>query len=137
MFFDRSLSGLLNEIDLAIQRVEPLTTYMPRSVLQLIVETASERRIPPAFPTIAVAFVNLIGLPESVDDALPQETADLVNCFSDAFSLINGVVELKGGILQKVTYHSIGSEILIHFGSLIQTPAIPDGPLKPCAAFGM
>ena len=123
MFFDRSVPGLLNEIDIAIQRVEPLTAYMPRSVLQLIVETASERCIPPAFPTVAVAFVNLIGLPESVDDALPNETADLVNCFSDAFSLINGVVELKGGILQKVTYHSIGSEILIHFGVLNPDPS--------------
>jgi class 3 adenylate cyclase len=118
MFFDRSVPALMKEIDTAIQRVEPLSSYMPRSVLQLIVDTASERRIPPAFPTIAVAFVNLMGLPESVDDALPEETADLVACFSNAFSLINGVVELKGGILQKVTYHSIGSEILIHFGVL-------------------
>lgn len=123
MFFDRSIPGLLKEIETAIQRVEPLTTYMPRSVLQLMVETAAERRIAPAFPTIAVAFVNLIGLPESVDDALPDETADLVQCFSDAFSLINGVVELKGGILQKVTYHSIGSEILIHFGVLNPDPS--------------
>ncbi|HEY9888749.1 MAG TPA: adenylate/guanylate cyclase domain-containing protein, partial [Candidatus Obscuribacterales bacterium] len=118
MFFDRSIPGLVKEIDTAIQRVEPLTSYMPRSVLQLMVDTASDRRIPPAFPTVAVAFVNLMGLPEAVDDALPAETAALVQCFSHAFSLINGVVELKGGILQKVTYHSIGSEILIHFGVL-------------------
>ncbi|NER84566.1 MAG: adenylate/guanylate cyclase domain-containing protein, partial [Leptolyngbya sp. SIO1D8] len=118
MLFDRSVSGLISEIKSAIAMVEPLASYMPPSVLQLIVQTASERRIPPAFPTIAVAFVNLIGLPESVDDALPEETAALVACFSDAFSLINGIVELKGGILQKVTYHSIGSEMLIHFGVL-------------------
>jgi class 3 adenylate cyclase len=125
MFFDRSLESLLNEIGMAIERVETLTTYMPPSVLQLIINTAAERRIPPAFPTIAVAFVNLIGLPESVDDALPEETADVVECFSNAFSLINGVVELKGGILQKVTYHSMGSEILIHFGVLNPDPSDP------------
>jgi adenylate cyclase len=118
MFFDRTVSGLLAEIDTVLQRVEPLASYMPRSVLQLIVDTASERRIPPAFPTIAVAFVNLMGLPESVDEALPEETEAIVDCFSQAFSLINGIVELKGGILQKVTYHSIGSEMLIHFGVL-------------------
>lgn len=125
MLFDRSIPGLLSEIKSAIGMVEPLASYMPRSVLQLIVETASERRIPPAFPTIAVAFVNLIGLPESVDNTRPKETTDLVNCFSDAFSLINGVVELKGGILQKVTYHSIGSEMLIHFGVLNPDPSDP------------
>jgi len=125
MLFDRSVSGLVSEIRAAIDMVEPLASYMPRSVMQLIIETASERRIPPAFPTIAVAFVNLIGLPESVDDALPEETAALVACFSDAFSLINGVVELKGGILQKVTYHSIGSEMLIHFGVLNPDPSDP------------
>ena len=131
MLFDRSVSGLLSEIKAAIDMVEPLASYMPRSVLQLIVETASERRIPPAFPTIAVAFVNLIGLPEAVDDALPEETAALVSCFSNAFSLINGVVELKGGILQKVTYHSIGSEMLIHFGVLNPDPS---DPLRAAAA---
>lgn len=125
MFFDHSVPGLLREIATAIQRVEPLASYMPRSVLQLIIDTASERRIPPAFPTIAVAFVNLMGLPESVDDARPEETAAVVDCFSKAFSLINGVVELKGGILQKVTYHSIGSEMLIHFGVLNPDPSDP------------
>ena len=125
LLFDRSPSGLMSEIKSAIAMVEPLASYMPRSVLQLIVETASERRIAPAFPTIAVAFVNLIGLPESVDDALETEIDALVACFSDAFSLINGVVELKGGILQKVTYHSIGSEMLIHFGVLNPDPSDP------------
>ncbi len=131
MFFDRSVSGLLGEISTAIQRVEPLASYMPRSVLQLMIDTAAERRIPPAFPTIAVAFVNLMGLPEAVDDALPEETADLVTCFSKAFSLINGIVELQGGILQKVTYHSVGSEILIHFGVLNPDP---QDPLRAAAA---
>lgn len=123
--YDRSIPGLMSEIESAIAMVEPLASYMPRSVLQLIVETASERRIDPAFPTIAVAFVNLIGLPESVDEALDHETDDLVACFSDAFSLINGVVEHKSGILQKVTYHSIGSEMLIHFGVLNPDPGDP------------
>ena len=118
LVLDRSVPELMREINSAIAMVEPLASYMPRSVLQLIVETASERRIEPAFRTIAVAFVNLMGLPESVDIALEHEIDDLVACFSDAFSLINGVVELKGGILQKVTYHSIGSEMLIHFGVL-------------------
>ncbi len=125
MFFDRTVSGLLAEIETVMQRVEPLASFMPRSVLQLIIDTASDRRIPPAFPTIAVAFVNLIGLPESVDEALPEETDAIVDCFSQAFSLINGIVELKGGILQKVTYHSIGSEMLIHFGVLNPDPSDP------------
>lgn len=125
LLFDRSVPALVSEISAAVDMVEPLASYLPRSVLQLVVETASERRIPPAFPSIAIAFVNLIGLPESVDDAPAEETWPLVTCFSDAFSLINGVVELKGGILQKVTYHSIGSEILIHFGVLNPDPSDP------------
>lgn len=123
MLLDRSLPSLLQEIDSAIKMIEPLANYMPRSILQLIVETAADRQIPPAFPSIAVAFVNLIGPPESVDDALPEETQTVVSCFSDAFSLINGIVELKGGILQKVTYHSIGSEMLVHFGVLNPDPS--------------
>lgn len=125
MLFDRSVPALMDEIKASVDLVEPLASYLPRSVLQLVVKTAAERRIPPAFPAVAVAFVNLMGLPEAVDDALPAETPALVQCFSDAFSLINGVVELKDGILQKVTYHSIGSEMLMHFGVLNPDPSDP------------
>ncbi|MFE4106454.1 adenylate/guanylate cyclase domain-containing protein [Almyronema epifaneia] len=118
ILFDRSLSGLIAEVQAAVQMIEPLASYLPRSVLQLLVDNAAQRNIPPAFPTIAVAFVNLMGLPESVDDARPEEIGNIVHCFSQAFALMNGAVERRGGILQKVTYHSVGSEILIHFGVL-------------------
>ncbi|NJL87633.1 MAG: adenylate/guanylate cyclase domain-containing protein [Leptolyngbyaceae cyanobacterium SM1_1_3] len=118
ILLDRSPAGLIAEIQATVQRVEPLASYLPRSVLQLLVDNAAQRNIPPAFPTIAVAFVNLMGLPESVDDARPEEISAIVNCFSQAFALMNGAVERRGGILQKVTYHSIGSEVLIHFGVL-------------------
>lgn len=125
ILFDRSASALLEEITTALKLVEPMACYLPRPVLQLLVENAAQRRIPPAFPTVVVAFVNVIGLPEAVDEALPEETDALVECFSKAFALINGAVELHGGILQKVTYHSIGSEMLVHFGVLNPDPSDP------------
>jgi adenylate cyclase len=136
MLFDRSTAGLLSEIEAALKLVEPLACYLPRSVLQLVVENAAHRKIPPAFPTVAVAFVNLIGLPESVDVALPEEIEALVACFSRAFALINGAVELRGGILQKVTYHSIGSEMLIHFGVLNPDPGDPVRAAEAVLAIG-
>jgi adenylate cyclase len=125
ILFDRSVPGLLSEIQTSIHSIEPLASYLPRAVLQLLVNTAAARRIPPSFPVAAVAFVNLMGLPEAVDDAQPEETDAIVTCFSHAFALINGAVELHDGILQKVTYHSVGSEILIHFGVLNPDPSDP------------
>ncbi|MBE9156794.1 adenylate/guanylate cyclase domain-containing protein [Nodosilinea sp. LEGE 06152] len=118
VLFDRSVPGLIQEIEASLQTLEPLASYLPRSVLQLLVNTAAARRIPPAFPTAAVAFVNLIGLPEAVDADYPDDTDGIVSCFSHAFALINGAVERRRGILQKVTYHSIGADMLIHFGVL-------------------
>ncbi|MEM6591086.1 MAG: adenylate/guanylate cyclase domain-containing protein [Cyanobacteria bacterium P01_H01_bin.119] len=118
ILFDRSVASLISELSVAIARVETLSSYIPRSVLGLLVNSVAQRKIPPAFPTIPVIFVNLIGLPEAVDEALPEETEASVQCFSQAFALINGTVERQGGILQKVTYHSVGSEMLIHFGVL-------------------
>lgn len=125
MLFDRSVPGLIGEIKTSLTTVEPLASYLPRPVLQLLVNTAAARRIPPAFPTAAVAFVNLIGLPEAVDTAYPDDTDGIVACFSRAFALINGAVERRRGILQKVTYHSVGSELLIHFGVLAPDPEAP------------
>jgi adenylate cyclase len=125
ILFDRSAEGILGEVTTLLQSVEPLASYLPTSILKLLVNTAAERHIPAAFPTVAVAFVNLMGIPEAVDDALDSEIEQLVNCFSRAFALINGVVEYRGGILQQVAYHSIGSELLIHFGMLNPDPSDP------------
>lgn len=125
MLFDRSVPGLIGEIQTSLATIEPLASYLPRSVLQLLVNTAAARRIPPAFPVAAVAFVNLMGLPEAVDTAYPDDTDGIVACFSHAFALINGAVERRRGILQKVTYHSVGSELLIHFGVLTPDPEAP------------
>lgn len=123
ILFDRSVPSLLTEISTVINRVEPLVSYLPCSVLKLLINSAAQRKIPPAFPTIPVVFVNLIGLPEAVDDALPEETEAIVQCFAKAFALINGIVEMREGILQKVSYHSTGSEMLIHFGVLNPDPS--------------
>lgn len=136
ILFDRSLTGLLNEIQASLDLVEPLACFLPHAVLQLVVENTAQRRIPPAFPTVAVVFVNLMGLPEAVDVALPEETEALVTCFSQAFSLINGAVEVRDGILQKVTYHSIGSEMLIHFGVLGPEPSDPLRAVEVMTAIG-
>jgi class 3 adenylate cyclase len=61
-------------------------------------------------------FVNFIGLPEAADRALPGEETKLAISYSRAFSFINAVVESRGGVLKKVTYHLTGSDIVIYFG---------------------
>ncbi len=116
LLFDRSVEGLLTEIRDVAERIEPLACYLPQSVLNVLVENAAQRQIPPQFIKATVLFVNLIGLPESIDRASPEEIEPLVNHFSMLFARINAEVKARGGILQKVTYHSVGSDILIYFG---------------------
>jgi class 3 adenylate cyclase len=116
VLLDRTVSGLVREIGEAVKRVEPLASYIPKTILKLLVENADRRKIPPDFPEPTVMFVNLIGLPELVDKATPAEEANLVLGFSRVFALIDAVVSAKGGVLQKVTAHLDGSDILIYFG---------------------
>lgn len=118
---DSSVAGLCEAIHGALPMIEPLASYIPSAVLRLLVESAAQRKIPPTFPTVAVAFVNLIGFQEALADADSGEVAALVACFSEAFTMINALVEAEGGILQKATYHAIGSEMLVHFGALQPT----------------
>ncbi|HEY9647775.1 MAG TPA: adenylate/guanylate cyclase domain-containing protein, partial [Chroococcidiopsis sp.] len=118
VLLDRSAEGLLLEINEAVKRVEVLAGYVPSPILRLLVESASQRRIPPNFPESIVVFVNLLGLPESVDAASQEELDSLVRSFSRAFSSINAAVSSRGGILQKVTYQLVGSDILVYFGVL-------------------
>jgi class 3 adenylate cyclase len=116
VLFDRSVEGLTTEIEEAVQRVEPLASYVPDPILNVLVENAARREIPPDFPAPTVVFVNLTGLPEAVDSAQPEEEIELVTSFSRTFALINAAVEARGGVLKKVTYHLAGSDMMIFFG---------------------
>ncbi|MEG3843245.1 adenylate/guanylate cyclase domain-containing protein [Microcoleus sp. herbarium14] len=116
VLLDRSVSGLVREISEAVKRLEPLASYIPKQILRLLVENADRRKIPPDFPEPTVIFVNLIGVPKFVDKATPAEEANLVLGCSRVFALIDAVVSAKGGVLQKVTAHLDGSDMLIYFG---------------------
>jgi class 3 adenylate cyclase len=116
VLFDRSVAGLISEITQTIQSIEALACFLPAPVLNLLVESAVDRHISPDFPSPTVVFVNFIGLPETVDRALPGEELKVVNSFSRAFAAINAAVEKRGGVLKKITYHLSGSDIVIYFG---------------------
>jgi class 3 adenylate cyclase len=116
MLFDRSVVELVKVIGETLKSIEPLASFIPAPVLNLLVESAAQRNIPPDFPEPTIMFVNFLGLPELVDRALPGEETRVVNSFSRAFALINAAVEARGGVLKKVTYHLTGSDIMIYFG---------------------
>jgi class 3 adenylate cyclase len=106
---------MLQILDL-LKVIEPMASFIPAPILSLLVESAADRKIPAEFPQPTIMFVNFVGLPEAADRALPGEERKLGLSFSRAFSLINAVVESRGGVLKKVTYHLSGSDIVIYFG---------------------
>jgi class 3 adenylate cyclase len=118
LLLDRSPAGLIAEIREAVGRIEPLASYLSAPILNLLVESAAKRQVPPDFPEATVVFVNLVGFPESIDRATSDEVTELVGNFSRTFALIDAAVRSHGGILQKVTYHLVGSDVLIYFGVL-------------------
>ena len=46
----------------------------------------------------------------------PHEITAITTTFSRLFALINAAVESRGGVLKKVTYHIMGSDVMIYFG---------------------
>jgi class 3 adenylate cyclase len=112
----REKDEVVEQITSLLSSIEPMASYIPASVLSLLVESAADRKIPADFPRPTVMFVNFIGLPESADRAQSGEETKLALGFSRIFSLINAAVESRGGVLKKVTYHLSGSDIVIYFG---------------------
>jgi class 3 adenylate cyclase len=115
VLLDRRVDGLLHAITEAIGRLEPLVCYLPGSLLQLLVEHTAHRHVPPTFPVVTVLFVNVVGLPEAVAQALPDEEGSLMARVSWLFARINAAVEAQGGVLQRITCQ-VGTDIMIHFG---------------------
>ena len=118
LLLDRSIVGLVDEITKILNSLEPLACFLPSPVLNLLVESAAKRHIAPDFPTPTVVFVNLVGLPELVDRALPGQERKIVDALSQTVGHINAAVESRGGVLKKVTYHISGSDMVIYFGVL-------------------
>ena len=131
ILLDRTPEGILNEIVLMLTQVEPLASYLPMPILNLLVENAARRRIQPDFAEPTVVFVNLIGLAEVVDDLNPGEEENLIAHFAQALAMINAAVESRGGVLKKVTYHTAGSDIVIFFGV---PNAHTDDPIRAAGA---
>jgi class 3 adenylate cyclase len=131
ILLDRSLEGLLSEIESMINRVESLAAFIPNSILRVLIENAARREIPPDFPVPTIMFVNLLGLPEAIEHARPEEIPSIITTFSKIFARTNAAVEAKGGVLKKVTYHLAGSDMLIMFG--VPT-AYSDDPMRAAEA---
>lgn len=113
---DRSVEGIVREVEKALEVVEQLASYLPAPVLHLLVESAAQRKIAAQFVQIPVLFVNLIGITEAADRIQPDEELLLLRGYSRLFSLINAAVDTQGGVLKNVTYDRSGSNMLIYFG---------------------
>lgn len=118
VLLDRSRDAVLEQIASAVPVVEALASYLPAPVLNLLVESAAERRVPAQFVELPVIFVNLRGLTNLIDDLPAGDEAMLLQAFSRCFASINAAVETRGGILKNITYDRIGSTILIYFGAV-------------------
>ena len=116
VLLDRSEAGIISEIEKMLTQTEQLAAFLPLSVLRLLIESASQRNIPPQFIQLPVLYANLSGITEVADGLLPDEEKQLLSCFSRLFALINASVETNGGILKSVTYDRAGSNVLIYFG---------------------
>lgn len=110
-------SAVLEQIVSLLDSIEPMASFIPGPVLTLLIESAADRAIRPDFPRPTILFVNIVGLAECADRALPGEERKLALSFSRVFSLINAAVEARGGVLKKVTYHLSGSDMVIYFGA--------------------
>lgn len=131
LLIDRSEEGIVREIVSVVGQIEPLASYLPMSILNLVVESVAERQVPPDFLRATVLFVNLIGLAETVADAPGENEAALIDHFSRVFALINAAIEERGGVLKKVTYHLVGSDMMIYFGP---PSGHSDDPLRAASA---
>ena len=129
-----SKRSLVKSIRDSLPPIESLSSFLPDSVLDLLIRSAADReRIPPDFPEPTVVFVNFLGLPELLHKTQrgKDEEQQLMDTFSRAFALINAAVETHGGVLKKVTYHLSGSDIVIYFGAPV---AHTDDPLRAIRA---
>ena len=116
MLFDTSKEGLVTAIQDSIDKLRPLASFIPDPVLGMLVENAAARGLPPDFPKASVLFINLLGIPDNLQEYSDEELDQIVSEFSRVISLVNAEIEAQGGVMKKVTYHHSGPDIMAFFG---------------------
>jgi len=118
MLLDRSIPALVEEIGNSLDLVEPLATYMPRPLLEAMVETAQNRRIPMEMSEPVVMFVKIEGFDSGLEAASDAVVHNRVQAFSSLFARVDAAAAARGGMLRRVTYQATGSDMLVCFGVL-------------------
>lgn len=118
LVLDHDIDAVLQDIDDALALVEPLATYVPRPLLDVMVETAHDRRIPMELTSPTVFFVKLEGLDRDLESADDARIVAMVHEFSAVFAQIDAAVTARRGMVRKVTYQASGSDVLVCFGVL-------------------
>ena len=118
MLLDRSIPALIEEIGNSLDLVEPLVTYMPRPLLEAMVETAQDRRIPMEMSDPVVMFVKVEGFDSGLEAAADEEVQARMQAFSTLFARVDAAAAARGGMLRRVTYQATGSDMLVCFGVL-------------------
>lgn len=118
MLLDRSVPALIEEIGNSLDLVEPLATYMPRPLLETMVETAQDRRIPMEMSEPVVMFVKIEGVDTDLEHTTDEAVHTRVQAFSSLFARIDAAAAARGGMLRRVTYQATGSDMLVCFGVL-------------------
>ena len=124
------LKGVKSRVDDLVKAIKPLASFIPVPVLNLLIESAADRKIQPDFATPTIMFVNFIGLPEMINEDRYDKNS-IIDSYNEIFAKINAAVEKRGGVLKKVTYHLTGADIVIYFG--VPT-AHTDDPMRAASA---
>jgi hypothetical protein len=118
MLLDRGVPALIEEIGNSLDLVEPLATYMPRPLLEAMVETAQDRRIPMEMSEPVVMFVKVEGFDSGLEGAAEEAVHARMQAFSTLFARVDAAAAARGGMLRRVTYQATGSDMLVCFGVL-------------------
>ncbi|MFM8529076.1 MAG: adenylate/guanylate cyclase domain-containing protein [Ilumatobacteraceae bacterium] len=118
MLLDRAVPALLTEIEHSLDLVEPLASYLPRPLLEVMVETAQDRRIPVELSESVVMFVKLEGFDTNLEGVDSESVHERMQVFSSMFARLDAAAAARGGMLRRVTYQATGSDVLVCFGVL-------------------
>lgn len=116
VLMDASTEGMISEISDAVDKIEPLASFIPQAVLKLLVENATKKGLKPEFPDATVMFVIIKGLPKEIEGLGDEFEESIVSAFSKTISLINAEIESQGGVMHRVSYHHAGPDIMAYFG---------------------
>ncbi len=111
------LSGLANDMEGIVERLDSLTPYLPSGVLSRLVHDPQQGQIEGQHRPVTILFANFVGMSDVIHARGVGDEAGITFDLGQYFRVMQEKIQHYGGAVNKVDLYDQGDKLIVTFGA--------------------